>query len=89
MINLFKKEAESTEDTSVLTGFVKMEATVLTAISEKPARIRNTGERRFRQLVLEILPKMGIKQQANGYRGMKSQGWASRLEMVYKRVTEC
>lgn len=42
------------EDTSVLIGFVKLEATVLRAISEKVARIRNTGERRFRQLVLKF-----------------------------------
>lgn len=73
----------------MFTGFVKMEATVVRVISEKPARIRNTGEIRFNQLVLGILLKMGIKQQANDYPGMKSQGWASRLEMVYKRVTEC
>lgn len=88
-INLFKKEAESMEETSVLTGFAKLEATMVRVISEKPARIRNMGEKRFRQLVLEILLKMGIKQQANGYPWMKNQGWASRLEVVYKRVTEC
>lgn len=85
----FQEEAESEEDTGVLTGSVEMEATVVRAISEKPAGERNIGERRFRQLVLEILLKMGIKQQANGYPGVKSQGWASRLEMVCKRVTEC